>query len=175
MLAGGIAPQSIAIAGDSAGGGLALALLVSLRDAGDPMPAAAMLFSPWTDLACTGASVKENDRRDAMFVAEGMERGAQPYLNGTNPRNPLASPLYADLSRLPPLLVHVGSYEILLDDSRRLVERARAAGTSAQIQTWPVLPHVWQLFRMPETTVSMNAAADFLRAAITTGAQRVAA
>ena len=175
LLAGGIAPQSIAIAGDSAGGGLALALLVSLRDAGDPMPAAAMLFSPWTDLACTGASVKENDRRDAMFVAEGMERGAQPYLNGTNPRNPLASPLYADLSRLPPLLVHVGSYEILLDDSRRLVERARAAGTSAQIQTWPVLPHVWQLFRMPETTVSMNAAADFLRAAITTGAQRVAA
>ena len=175
LLAGGIAPQSIAIAGDSAGGGLALALLLSLRDAGDPMPAAAMLFSPWTDLACTGASLKENDRRDAMFVAEGMERAALPYLNGADPRQPLASPLYGDLSGLPPMLVHVGSYEMLLDDSRRLVERARAAGSSAEIRTWPVVPHVWQLFPLPETAVSMNAAADFLRAAVITGAQRIAA
>ena len=166
LIASGIAPASLTVAGDSAGGGLALAMLVSLRDAGDPLPAAAMLFSPWTDLAGTGDSVRTNRIRDAMFPGQGMERAVEPYLAGMDPRNPLASPLYAELHGLPPLLLHVGSWEILLDDSRRVVERARAAGTQATLETWPVVPHVWQLFPMPEAGQSMRKAAAFLRAAV---------
>ena len=166
LLASGISPAGLAIGGDSAGGGLALATLVSLRDAGDPLPAAAMLFSPWTDLAGTGDSLRTNHRRDAMFPNDGMDRAAAPYLAGTDPFHPLASPVYADLHGLPPLLLHAGSWEILLDDSRRVVERARAAGTQAMLETWPVVPHVWQMFRMPETDQSMAKATAFLRQAL---------
>ena len=166
LVAQGIPPGSLTVAGDSAGGGLALALLVSLRDAGDPLPAAAMLFSPWTDLAGTGETLRTNHRWDAMFPGQGMDRAAAPYLAGADPRNPLASPLYAELHGLPPLLLHAGSWEILLDDSRRVVERARAAGTQATLETWPVVPHVWQLFPMPETGQSMRKAIAFLRAAV---------
>ncbi len=162
LVASGIPPGKLTIAGDSAGGGLALAALVSLRDAGDPLPAAAMLFSPWTDLAGTGDSVRTNRVRDAMFPGTGMDRAAAPYLAGADPRHPLASPVYAELGGLPPLLLHVGSWEILLDDSRRVVDRARAAGTQAALETWPVVPHVWQLFPMPEAAQSMRKAVAFL-------------
>lgn len=166
LIDAGIDPRILAVAGDSAGGGLALAMLLSLRDAGDQLPAATVLFSPWTDLAGTGESLRTNDRRDAMFPGQGMERAVAPYLAGTDPKHPLASPLYADLAGLPPMLVHVGSYEILLDDSRRLVDRAQRAGTAATIETWPVVPHVWQLFPLPEAEQSMRKAADFLRATL---------
>ncbi len=108
-----------------------------------------MLFSPWTDLAGTGDTLRTNTKRDAMFHGEGMERAAAPYLAGADPRNPLASPLYAELGGLPPMLIHAGTYEMLLDDSRRLAERARAAGTEVTVRTWPVVPHVWQLFPCP--------------------------
>jgi acetyl esterase/lipase len=128
-----------------------------------------MLFSPWTDLAGTGDSLRTNDRRDAMFPGKGMDRAAAPYLNGTDPRNPLASPLYAELGGLPPLMLHAGSYEILLDDSRRLVAKALAAGTQASLKTWPVVPHVWQIFRMPETEQSMRLAADFVHQVVSKG------
>ncbi len=151
------------MAGDSAGGGLALATLISLRDAGDPLPASAVLFSPWTDLAGTGDSLRTNHARDAMFPGTGMDRAAAPYLGDADPFNPLASPLYADLGGLPPLLLHVGSYEILLDDSRRVADRARAAGTEATLETWPVVPHVWQLFPIPEAGQSLRKATAFLR------------
>ncbi len=167
MLADGIPASTITVAGDSAGGGLALALLVSLRDAGDDLPVACVLFSPWTDLAGTGATLRINRHRDALFFGEDMFRITQPYLGSADARTPLASPLYADLHGLPPLLIHVGSYEVLLDDSRRLAERARAAGTAVTLRSWPVVPHVWQLFRLPETTASMNQAARFLREALT--------
>lgn len=166
LLARGVSPGTIVIAGDSAGGGLALALLLSLRDSGDALPSGAVLFSPWTDLAGTGDSLRTNHTRDAMFPGEGMERAAAPYLNGTDPRHPLASPLYADLGGLPPLMVHVGSYEILLDDSRRLVAKALAAGTQASLKTWPVVPHVWQLFPMPEAEQSMRLAIAFVQQSI---------
>ena len=175
LLANGVAPETLVVGGDSAGGGLALALMLTLRDAGEPMPRAAVLFSPWTDLAGTGETLRSNTKRDAMFPGEGMERAAEPYLAGADSRTPLASPLYADLAGLPPLLVHAGSYEVLLDDSRRLAERARAAGTSVTLQTWPVVPHVWQLFPMPEAGQSMDAAAAFLRDALTGADQRLAA
>lgn len=170
LLADGIPAGTIVVAGDSAGGGLGLAMLVSLRDAGDAMPAGCVLFSPWTDLAATGATLRSNSRRDAFFEGEGMERITAPYLAGADPRSPLASPLYAELGGLPPLLVHVGSHEVLLDDSRRLAERARAAGTPVRLRCWPVVPHVWQLFRLPEATASLDEAAGFLRGVLAAAA-----
>ena len=175
LLARGIPPGQLVLGGDSAGGGLTLATLLSLRAAGDQLPAAAMLFSPWTDLAGTGETLRSNSRRDAMFTGVGMERAADPYLAGADARNPLASPLYADLHGLPPLMIHAGSYEILLDDSRRLAERARAAGVDVSMQTWPVVPHVWQLFSMPESGQSLDAAAAFLKGKLQSGTERLAA
>ena len=175
LLASGIPPGRIVVGGDSAGGGLALALLLSLRDAGDALPAGAILFSPWTDLAGTGDTLRSNARRDAMFPGEGIEQAAAPYLAGADARNPLASPLYGDLAGLPPMLIHAGSYEVLLDDSRRLAERARAAGVSVEVATWPVVPHVWQLFPVPEAARSMDQAAAFLLAALRGAPERMAA
>ncbi len=175
LLARGIAPDRLAIGGDSAGGGLALSVMLSLRDAGDPLPAACVLFSPWTDLAATGETVRTNTKRDAMFHGAELRKGAEPYLSGADPRNPLASPLYAELGGLPPMLIHAGSYEVLLDDSRRLAERANAAGTEATLRTWPVVPHVWQLFNLPESAQSMAAAAAFLAGKLQGGTRRLAA
>ena len=175
LLARGIPPGSLTIAGDSAGGGLALGILLSLRDAGDPLPAACVLFSPWTDLAATGETLRTNTRRDAMFHGDGIQKGAEPYLSGTDPRNPLASPLYAELGGLPPMLIHVGNHEVLLDDSRRLAERATAAGTEVTLRSWPVVPHVWQLFNLPESAQSLAAAAAFLAGKLQAGQPRLAA
>ena len=162
LLASGVSASALAIAGDSAGGGLALAVLLTLHDAGDALPAACVLFSPWTDLAGTGDSLRANSKRDAMFHGEGIHRAAQPYLAGTDPRHPLASPLYASLKGLPPTLIHVGSDEVLLDDSRRLAERAHAAGVDVTLRTWPVVPHVWQLFGLPESARSLSEATSFV-------------
>jgi monoterpene epsilon-lactone hydrolase len=156
----------IVVGGDSAGGGLALALMISLRDAGLPLPAAAALFSPWTDLAATGESLVTNDARCAMFTGAKIGPGARFYLGPADPWNPLASPLYADLSKLPPMLIHVGENEVLLDDSTRLAERARAAGVRVELKIWPVVPHVWQLVpAMPEARQSLGEASTFLNAA----------
>jgi acetyl esterase/lipase len=164
----GNSPERLLVAGDSAGGGLAVALLVACRDSGDPLPAAAALFSPWTDLAATGDSIREKDRRCAMFVGAQMASGASLYLCGADRRNPLASPLYADLSHLPPLLIHVGNDEVLLDDSVRLAERARVAGVTVDLKIWPVVPHTWQLVypAMPEARQSMHEASAFLHTAV---------
>ncbi len=155
----------IVIAGDSAGGGLALATLVELRDEGDALPAAAALFSPLTDLVGTGNSRQTNDKRCAMFHAKGLARGAEFYLCGADPRDPMASPLYADLKGLPPLLIHVGADETLLDDSTLLAERARAAGVPVELTVWPAVPHVWQMFHpfVPEGRQSLDTTAEFLR------------
>ncbi len=175
LLEQGVSPGALTLAGDSAGGGLALALLFRLREAGEPLPAAAVLFSPWTDLACTGETLRTNSARDAMFSGEGMERATLPYLAGADPRNPQASPLYGDLAGLPPLLIHASDYEVLLDDSRRLAERARAAGTPVTMRTWPVVPHAWQIFPIPEAGQSMDEAAEFLRTALKSAPERAAA
>lgn len=159
------ASTPIVIAGDSAGGGLALATLLKLRDEGDALPAAAALFSPLTDLAGTGTSRQTNDKHCAMFQGKGLARAAQFYLCGADPRDPLASPLYADLKGLPPLLIHVGADETLLDDSTLLAERARAAGVPVELTVWAAVPHVWQMFHpfVPESRRSLDAAAEFLR------------
>jgi acetyl esterase/lipase len=138
-------------------------MLISLRDAGIELPAAVVLFSPWTDLAATGESLVTNDERCALFRGAKIGPGALYYLGTADPRNPLASPLYADLTGLPPMLIHVGENEVLLDDSRRFAERARAAGVSVEVKIWPVVPHDWQLVpAMPEAKRSMREAAGFL-------------
>jgi acetyl esterase/lipase len=156
------------IAGDSAGGGLALATLVKLRNEGDVLPVAAALFSPLTDLAGTGNSRQTNDKRCAMFHGKGVARAAEFYLCGADPRDPLASPLYADLKGLPPLLIHVGADETLLDDSTLLAERARATGVAVELKVWPAVPHVWQMFHpfLPEGRQSLVEAAEFLGRAV---------
>jgi monoterpene epsilon-lactone hydrolase len=164
LLDKGYSPKNIVVAGDSAGGGLTLALLLSLRELGVPLPAGAALFSPWTDLAATGDSIRTNATRCSMFHGPDIGHSARYYLGETDPRNPLASPLYADLTGLPPLLIHVGEDEVLRDDSTRLAERARAAGVRVELKVWPVVPHAWQLapHLVPESRQSLRESAEFL-------------
>ncbi len=161
----GRSASRMVVAGDSAGGGLALALMLSLRDGGHALPAGAVLFSPWTDLAGTGASVQENAKKDAMFWAPGITAGAAFYLGSADARNPLASPVYADLRGLPALFIHAGARELLRDDSTRLAENARAAGVPVELRIWDVVPHVWQLANgyVPEARESLDLAVGFLK------------
>lgn len=166
LLSAGYSSKDIVVAGESAGGGLSLSLMLALRAAGVPLPAAAALFSPWTDLAATGDSIRTNTDRCAMFEGESVAYSARYYLGDADPRSPLASPLYADLAGLPPLLIHVGADEVLRDDSTRLAERARAAGVPVELKIWPVVPHAWQLVPhlVPEARQSLRESTAFLRA-----------
>tara|TARA_R110000868_G_scaffold157512_2_gene384807 strand:- start:5573 stop:6514 length:942 start_codon:yes stop_codon:yes gene_type:complete len=167
LLAQGTPASSITVAGDSAGGGLTLALLLSLRDAGEPMPAGAALLSPWTDLAMSGWSHITHAKRDPMLSVEAALLGARHYLGPVSPTDPLASPLYARFDGLPPLTIHVGGNEILLDDSLRLADRARAAGVNVEIRVWPDLPHVFQAASfLPEARQSLAELAEALRSAV---------
>ena len=164
LLSQGVLPEKIVLAGDSAGGGLALATLLSLKDHGVPLPAGAICFSPWTDLAVTGESVHRNADRCAMFQEGALHRAARQYLGGVSPYHPLASPIYANLEGLPPLLIHVSDTELLTDDSRRIVEYARLAGVQARIEVYPDQPHVWQLFSLlPEALDSLQKAATAVK------------
>jgi acetyl esterase/lipase len=166
---------TMVIGGDSAGGGLALATMLKLREDGAALPAAAALFSPLTDLVGIGESRRTNDRRCAMFHGSGLSQATEFYMadTGGDPRNPLASPLYADLRGLPPLLIHVGADETLRDDSTELATRARAAGVQVDLTVWPAVPHVWQMFHpfVPEGRQSLASAAAFLRRASANGGQ----
>jgi len=168
LLDAGFGAESIVVAGDSAGGGLALALLMRLRDRKHRLPVAAALFSPWTDLAATGDSLRENARREAMFWAPGISHAAAAYLGARDPRIPLASPLYGDMRGLPPLSIDVGARETLRDDSTRFAARAREAGVRVTSRVWPVVPHVWQLAHhfVPEGRESLRNAAEFLHQAV---------
>ena len=175
LLVSGV-PRAV-VSGESAGGGLCLSLMLALRDAGLPLPAAAALFSPWTDLTCSGDSIRTNHRRCAMLTGPGMLLAAGDYLASSDPRNPIASPLFADLTGLPPLLLHVGGNEVLLDDSTRLADRARAAGVPADLRIFPVVAHAWQLTPalVPEARESLTAASAFLHSALVPAGQRGAA
>ncbi|MFL9864273.1 alpha/beta hydrolase [Paraburkholderia fungorum] len=165
LVADGTPPESIVISGDSAGGGLALATLVALRDAGDPLPAGGLLFSPWTDLAAAGASIRTNDGLDPMFSGPAIARAAQVYLGGASATHPHASPVYADLHGLPPLFIMAGSTEVLLDDSQRVADNARAAGVDCEFEVWKKMLHVWPLFTpfIPEGGRALDRAAAFVR------------
>ena len=146
LLSRGFPATRIAIAGDSAGGGLAIALLVSLRDAGLPLPACAWCVSPWVDLEGTGASMTAKATVDPMVQQAYLVELAAAYLGGAHPRAPLAAPLYADLKGLPPILIQVGSAETLLDDAVRLAGAAGSADVRVRLEVWPDMIHVWHLF-----------------------------
>ncbi|HYC02257.1 MAG TPA: alpha/beta hydrolase [Azospirillaceae bacterium] len=160
-----VRPGPLVLAGDSAGGGLALSLLLSLKARDLPMPRAAALFSPVTDLMATGASIRENDGRCAMFRGDRMRLMAPAYVPNHTADDPVASPLYGDLAGLPPLLFHVGADEVLRDDSVRAAEKARDAGVKAELKVWPAVPHDWQLMHsfIPEGKQSLKEANRFLR------------
>ena len=165
LLAEGRHAGSIVIAGDSAGGGLALATLAALRDAGDPLPAGAVLYSPWTDLACTGASLRENEGRDPMFTGNVFARVAPLYIGAASATHPWVSPLHAGMHDLPPLFMLAGSTEVLLDDTLRVAERARAAGVQVECGIEQGLPHIWPIYApfAPEARRALDDSARFVR------------
>jgi acetyl esterase/lipase len=165
LVASGVQPARIAIAGDSAGGGLTVATLVALRDAGDPLPAAAVCLSPWVDLEGIGDSMTTKAAVDPFVRNDMIQFLAQQYLGDRNPRTPLAAPLYANLHGLPPLLIQVGTAETLLDDSTRLAERAKAAGVQVTLDVWDDMIHVWQLFApvLPEGQQAIERLGAFIR------------
>ncbi len=146
LLERGIDATSIVLAGDSAGGNLALVTLLRARDRGLPSPRAAVLLSPWTDLTGSGASIRTNAKRDPMLPPHRIEEAARLYAPDTPLDHPDVSPLFADLGGLPPLSIHVGTTEILLDDSQRLAERARKQGVDAELKRWHRMPHVFPMF-----------------------------
>ena len=164
LLSKGIDPHSMAVVGDSAGGGMTLALTVRLRDAGEPLPACLVCLSPWTDMTSTSESLRTNSDRDAMFVTEDIERYANAYLGDQSRRDPLASPLFADLDGLPPLLIQVGRDEVLLDDARNLHAKVLAAGGSSVLRVYDDVPHGWHYGApfVPETRKALHEVADFI-------------
>ena len=164
LLDEGANPLNCAIMGDSAGGGLALALALKLRDSGVPLPGALVAISPWTDLAMTGRSAQP-PAADPMLHYDYLVDQAAQYLAGADPCHPYASPLYGDPRGLPPTLLHVGGDEILRDDSVRMAERMREAGCTVSLEVWPRMPHVWHAFApvMPEATRAIARVGSFVQ------------
>jgi monoterpene epsilon-lactone hydrolase len=163
----GLSAASLAVAGDSAGGGLAVALLVATRDAGEELPAAAVLMSPTVDLTSSGASMTERADQDPISTPAMLRQFAADYLAGADPKTPLASPLFASLTGLPPLLIQVGTADLLLSDSERLATAATHAGVDVTLQIGEGLPHVYQLLLgTPEAAQATEQIGKFLRARV---------
>jgi len=162
------APDSIVIAGDSAGAGLLMATLLSVRDQNVAQPACAYCVSPWVDLEVTGASIETKADEDPMVRKDLLLSTAKNYLGTVDPRTPLASAIHADLSGLPPLLIQVGSAEMLLDDSTRLAAVAGAAGVQVQLEIWPDMIHTWPVFYpvLADGTKAITKAVDFMLATL---------
>jgi len=161
----GIDPAQIAIAGASAGGGLTVAALVSFRDSGNPMPACAVCISPWVNLECIGETMTSKAGVDPMIQRDGLVGIANIYLNGPDPRTPLALPLHVYLTGLPPTLVLVGTWETLLSDSTRLVEKAESAGVDVTLEQWDEMIHVWPISApvLPEGQQAIDRIGEFVR------------
>ncbi|HTI83373.1 MAG TPA: alpha/beta hydrolase [Acetobacteraceae bacterium] len=171
LLAEGVQPSAITIAGDSAGGGLVVAAMVAIRDAGLPQPACGWPISPWVDMEAIGESMISKSATDPTVQKAGILDMARQYLNGANPRSPLAAPLYAELHGLAPLLIQVGAAETLLDDAIRLAQVAGAADVAVDLQIWPEMIHVWHIYH-PELAAGRRAIAaggDFARAMMARG------
>jgi len=165
LLAQGVPAGRIAISGDSAGGGLTLATLLALRDAGDPLPAAAVPLSAWSDVEGTGETMRTKANVDRMVNLDGLKEMADWYANGGDMRQPHMSPLHGDFSGIPPLLLQVGGAEVLLDDTLRVAERAKAAGVDVTVEVWDDMPHVFQAFTglLPEADQAIAKMGEFLK------------
>ncbi|MEY2451864.1 MAG: epsilon-lactone hydrolase [Acidimicrobiaceae bacterium] len=168
LLGQGVRAGRIAISGDSAGGGLTLATLLALKDAGDPLPAAAVPLSPWTDLEGTGDSMRTRAAADLMIQPARLKETADLYANGADLRQPQLSPLHGDYAGLPPLLIQVGDAEVLLDDATRVAAIAEAAGVSVTLEVWDEMPHVFQAFvgLLPESDRAVARIGAWLQARI---------
>jgi len=168
LLGRGLSPDRIVVAGDSAGGGLTVATLLAVRDRGLPRPAAGVCISPWVDLTCSGATYATRAAVDPIVTRQSVNMMAEAYTGDCDPKAPLVSPLYADLRGLPPVLVHVGSDEVLLDDALGLAERARSAAVDVTLEEWPAMIHVWHWFlpMLAEAERAIGVIGRFVRARI---------
>lgn len=164
LVAGGVDPARIVLAGDSAGGGLALSLLASLLAKGQ-RPAGLVAFSPWTDLSGSGASLRDNAQSDPLFPAERMADLVGFAAPGADPKDPRLSPLFADFNQPPPVLIQYSEAELLRDDATRMADVLRAGGGDVVLQSWPDTVHAWQVFHdlTPEGTAAIGKAAAFMR------------
>lgn len=177
MLADGVDPASLVVSGDSAGGGLALAVLAAARDAGDPLPAAGVLMSPWADLTLAGDSMTGREAVDPLVSRAVLTEMQQGYLQGADPADHRASPLLGNLAGLPPLLVQVGSSEVLEDDAVRIADGVLRAGGEAFLQVGYEMVHVFQMFadRLPEGAAAVDRIGAFVRAHVRSAVVDVAA
>jgi monoterpene epsilon-lactone hydrolase len=168
VMAGSASPDHVVLAGDSAGGNLVVAMLLALKKEGDKLPAAGVCLSPIFDLALTGDSVTTGADRDPMILASSLQKCSAAYRGNADPRNPLMSPLYADLAGLPPILLQCGSEEMLRDDSVRLAAKAKAAGVDVTFEEWDEMVHVWHLFadRLTDGRKALARVGEFVRAHI---------
>jgi len=166
MLAQGTAPSQIVVAGDSAGGTLALELLIHLRDNNQPLPAAAICLSPAPDLSFSGKSWVYNSKKDLMLDERKERKAVQIYLREADPCSPYASPIFADLQGLPLMLIQVGSHEVLLSDVERFSEKARASGVDLTLEVWPGMQHEWQFAAkyLPEGKQAISRIGEFVEA-----------
>lgn len=164
LLKDGQAANKLVLLGDSAGGGLALAAALALRDAGDPLPAGVVTLSAWTDLTLSGASMDDNAEYDPLLNREALTKLAGWYVGEHNPRLPYISPVFADYTGMPPLLMQVSDCEVLYADSTRVAEKAQAAGVAVTLDVWHAMPHVWQLFApfIPESLQAIERVAAWI-------------
>jgi acetyl esterase/lipase len=165
LLDEGVPSPKIAFVGESAGGGLVAAALVAIEDAGLPQPSSAAVFSPWADLTVSGVSATTRADLDPALTPAALRTRARDYLGDRDTATPLASPIHADLGGLPPLLIQVGSHEILLDDAIRLAARAAEHDVAVELQVWPKVPHVFQGFAamLDDADRALLAAAAFIK------------
>jgi monoterpene epsilon-lactone hydrolase len=165
LLSSGVEPARVAIAGESAGGGLTVATLVALREAAEPLPAAAIAISPWVDMEGIGESMATKAALDPVIQRDMLLEMARSYLGDADPRTPLASPIYADLAGLPPLLIQVGTAEVLHDDARRLAERAKSANVEVVFEPWEEMIHMWHAFAamLPEGQQAIDRIGEFVQ------------
>lgn len=165
LLDQGYKPEDIIIAGDSAGGGLSVATLLKLREEAVPLPAAAVLLSPWTDLEGIGESNRRPQRRDSLLHNEGLNWHGKLYAGAEDLRNPFISPIYADCEGLPPMMIQVGKIELLYNDSTRMAGKARSCGIEVELVEWEHTFHVWQIldFLLPESRESIKQMGAYMR------------
>jgi len=164
LLKQGYKAENIVIGGDSAGGNLTLVMLQKIKEQSLPMPSCAVLLSPWADLSCTGTTMHSNEHRDPMIPSKLLRFLSKYYVGGNDPFDPCLSPVHGDYNGFPPMLVYVGSTEVLLDDARRVAEKAREAGVFVEYKEWEAMPHVFPILAtyLPEGKQAVKEMASFI-------------